>query len=452
MDDEPRADDLPAAPGEPDQVPAPATAPPRRVPLRVVPRWIQLVALPLGLLALWALARAAGPVLLVFLVSAVIALVLNPLVRLLHRTRLPRGLAVAVVYVGFFAALVGAGILLASPITAQVERFQHDVPNLVGSATHTLADVQRFFDRHGIGIHVQGQGQTALQTLQRTLARSAGNIVSFTGHVLTRLVEGVFAVVLVLVVSIYMLIYAESIGRLARTVIPAGDGSPHDDYPLRVQRAVFGYVRAQLAFSVIMGVTTGLALWIFGLVGIFAAGRSYAIVFGVFVGVMELIPYVGPVLGAIPPVAVALFADPLSALWVALLFLVLQQLEGHVLAPQLFGHSLRINPLLVMFALLFGAEVYGVVGAIIALPLAAVARETVLHLRRHLVLEPWAPHRGRADPLDVTGGGPGDIEPSGGQSAPTAGRCPSCAVAAQPGDAFCRSCGAPLGPRVAAPG
>jgi predicted PurR-regulated permease PerM len=74
---------------------------------------------------------------------------------------------------------------------------------------------------------------------------------------------------------------------------------------------------------------------------------------------------------------------------VVLLFVALQQLEGHLVAPQIFSHALRINPLLVILALLFGDAIYGVIGAIVALPVAAVLRETILYLRRHVVLEPW---------------------------------------------------------------
>jgi predicted PurR-regulated permease PerM len=95
------------------------------------------------------------------------------------------------------------------------------------------------------------------------------------------------------------------------------------------------------------------------------------------------------VLGAIPPIAVALFENPLTALWVVLLFIVLQQLEGHIVAPQIFSHALRINPLLVIIALLFGDAIYGIIGALMALPVAAVIRETILYLHRHVVLEPW---------------------------------------------------------------
>jgi predicted PurR-regulated permease PerM len=154
-------------------------------------------------------------------------------------------------------------------------------------------------------------------------------------------------------------------------------------------RAVAGYVRGQILFSVAMGAGAGLGLWLFGVLGIFPDGRTYALAFAVWFGFMELIPYLGPILGALPPVLVAFLQDPLTGLWVGLLFIGIQQLEGHVVAPVIFGHALRINPILVIFALLLGGEVAGVVGALLALPLLAVLRETVVYLRQHLVLESW---------------------------------------------------------------
>ncbi|HTA15773.1 MAG TPA: AI-2E family transporter, partial [Solirubrobacteraceae bacterium] len=161
------------------------------------------------------------------------------------------------------------------------------------------------------------------------------------------------------------------------------------DYPTLTQHAVSRYVGGQLLFSFAMGASAGLALYIFGVLGIFPEGRSYALAFAVFYGVMELVPYIGPILGAIPPVLLALFTDPVSALWVALLFVGLQQLEGHVVAPQIFSHTLRINPLLVIFALLLGLQLYGIIGALVALPILSVLRETAVYLHRHLKLEPW---------------------------------------------------------------
>ena len=375
--------DIPPAPP-----PGPPPAPPPGTPV-VVARWVQLVMLPLAVLALYAAASAAGVVLLLFLVAAVIALILNPLVALLQRLRVPRTLAVIAVYVAFFTALPFIGFLAAGPISDQATSFANDVPGLVDDTSLLLDDVQDFFDDKGINVQIKGESDSALASLQDQIVTGSGEIVSFTGELLRLLVELSFYVILVVVISIYMLIYAPRIGELVRSVMPPGDGTPQDDYPTRVQRAVSGFVRGQLLFSAIMGVSAGFALWIFGVLGIFPDGRTYAFAFGLFFGVMELVPYVGPVLGALPPVIVALVQDPLMAVWVVLLFLALQQLEGHVVAPNVFGRALRLNPLLVILALLLGGHTYGFVGALVALPIAAVLRETVVYLRRHLVFEPW---------------------------------------------------------------
>ncbi|HEY2720038.1 MAG TPA: AI-2E family transporter, partial [Solirubrobacteraceae bacterium] len=100
-------------------------------PRAVVPRWIQLVVLPLGLLAIWELAKVAGQVLVLFIVAGLIALILNPAVAFLQRRRLPRGLAVLAVYLGFFLGLGGIGVLVANPISNQVQKFANNLPHLV---------------------------------------------------------------------------------------------------------------------------------------------------------------------------------------------------------------------------------------------------------------------------------------------------------------------------------
>jgi predicted PurR-regulated permease PerM len=381
---------------EVDSPPVPSPAPGAPV---VVPRWVQLVMLPLGVLALYAVAQAAGIVLLLFIVAGVIALILNPVVELVQRTRVPRTLAVIAVYLALFTMLPVLGFALAGPISDQATSFADDVPGLVDDASATLDDVQAFFDDKGINVQIKGQTDSALASLQHSIVSGSGEIVAVTGELLRRLVELSFYLILIVVLSVYMLIYAPRIGALVRSVMPPGDGTREDDFPTRVQHAVAGYVRGQLLFSAVMGTSAGVALWVFGVLGIFADGRTYAPAFGVFFGLMELVPYVGPVLGALPPVLVALVQDPLMALWVALLFVGLQQLEGHVVAPNVFGHTLRLNPLLVIFALLLGGEAYGLVGALVALPIAAIVRETVVYLHRHLVFEPW----GVASPMHVAG-------------------------------------------------
>lgn len=372
-----------------DGVAEEGTAPALEPPRVVVPRWVQLVLLPLALLAVWALAKAAGKVLAIFIIAGLIALILNPAVAFLHRARLPRGLAVLAVYLAFFLALAGIGFLLANPISNQVRTFADNLPTLVKEANKSIEDVQREFNEHGVHIEVVKQGKTALQSIEGKVAKSADKLASFGGALASEVASAIFDLVLVFVLSVYMLLYGAKIGALVRRAMPDGDGSKADDYPHLVQRAVSRYIGGQLLFSTVMGVSTGLALYLFGVIGIFPDGRTYAIAFAVFYGTMELVPYVGPLLGAIPPVLVALFTKPITALWVALLFVGLQQLEGHVVAPQIFGHTLRINPLLVILALLLGLQFYGILGALLALPILAVLRETAVYLNRHLKLEPW---------------------------------------------------------------
>src|SRR5205807_1857740 len=146
----------------------------------VVPRWVQLVLLPIALLALWALARAAGPVLLILVAASTVALILNPLVKILERRRLSRGLAILVVYVSGFSALAGVGVLLSSPISTQVSHLARDVPRFIHTANHDLTNLQNWLNSQGIHVQIQKQGQTALGTLEKNVLKRSSDIVSFS--------------------------------------------------------------------------------------------------------------------------------------------------------------------------------------------------------------------------------------------------------------------------------
>jgi predicted PurR-regulated permease PerM len=139
----------------------------------------------------------------------------------------------------------------------------------------------------------------------------------------------------------------------------------------------------------IIGASAGVGLWILGMVGLMPNGSRYAAAFGAWAGITELIPYVGPWLGGAPPVLYALVQKPLSALWVFLLFLAIQQLEGHLVVPKVMGHSLRLHPLLVIFGLLAGGEIYGFPGILVALPLLAAGRAAWEFFAERVELQRW---------------------------------------------------------------
>ncbi|HWM08620.1 MAG TPA: AI-2E family transporter [Solirubrobacteraceae bacterium] len=400
----------------------------QRVP---VPRWVQLVMLPLAVLGLWVVLTAAGRVLLLFIIGAIVALLLNPFVALLRRAHVPRGIAVLIVMLGVVTAVTAIGFLLANPVADQAQALRDNVPEIVDDANATLADVQEWLDDNDINVEIAEDGQTALGTLGQNLTEGSGELVSFTQDALRTLVEASLALILIIVISVYMLLYGERIGTAVRSVLPRGEGRPEDDYPSRVQRAVFGYVRGQLLFSLIMGTSAGLLLWVLGSLGIFPDGKTYAIFFGAWYGFAELIPYIGPAIGAGPPVLIALFSgDPLDAVWLTIAFTALQQIEGHIVAPTVFSQALRINPLLVIFALLLGGQVYGFIGAFIALPLAAIVRETVVYGRRHFAFERWdLPNAAEAVP----------------DAPPDERLCPECGAPCPERATECPSCGTELG-------
>ena len=206
-----------------------------------------------------------------------------------------------------------------------------------------------------------------------------------------------FSTVLIIVVSIYMLRDMQRLARVIDRRFPPRPGSR----PLmwRVEHALVAYVKGQLLLSAIIGTSAGIGMWLLGITGLVPGADTYAILFGLFVAFTELIPYLGPWLGALPPFFYALAIDPVSAIWVALLFLFIHQVEGHIVVPNVMGSALRPHPLLVIFGLLAGGEIYGLPGIFVALPLLAVMRAVWEFFHDRIELEPW--EEGTTVPVDV---------------------------------------------------
>jgi predicted PurR-regulated permease PerM len=370
-----------------------------------IPRWVQLVGLPLVLLLAWVVAGAVRHAIFIFLVALLIALLLNPLVRTFGRVWIPRGLAVAIVYLTFAAALALAILALATVVVQQTRHASARVDNYFTvesghppqtGATRDLARFQRWLDAHHLRrIQVQKQGEKFLTSIgTKDVEKYTTKALNWAEGAGLAVVTLLFSVLLVVVVSVYMLLDMHRLSAAVDRRFPPAPGTT----PLveRMEWALVSYVKGQLALSLIIGTSTGVGIWLLDMVGLFPNGAKYALLFGAWAGITELIPYVGPWLGAAPAVLYALVQDPLSALWVALLFLGIQQLEGHVVVPKVMGHSLRLHPLLVIFGLLAGGEIYGFPGILIALPLLAAARAAYEFFAERLTLERW-PGRGSVD-------------------------------------------------------
>jgi predicted PurR-regulated permease PerM len=378
-----------------------------RPPRIRVPRWVQLVGVPLLALLAWVLLSATIHVVFLFLVAGLVALLLDPLTRALQRARLPRGLSVAVVYLLFAAVLALVIFAIATAVVSQTktaadrfnEYFTH--PHAGSGRTSAYLDVNRlqhWLDAHHLkSIDVETRGHKLVRQIQqRDVGKYTHKIVTFVEGAAISIGKTLFSAVLLIVVSIYILLDMQRLGRAIDRRFPP---RPGEEPLLRsMEHALASYVRGQAALSFIIGATAGVGLWILAAVGLLPHAQQYALLFGAWVAVTEIIPYLGPWLGAIPPFVYALVVHPISALWVALLFLGIHQIEGHVVVPNVMGNALRLHPLLVIFGLGAGTELYGLPGALTALPVLAVGRAIWEFFADRISLEPWS---GTPPPVEV---------------------------------------------------
>jgi predicted PurR-regulated permease PerM len=362
----------------------------------LIPRWVQLVGLPLLVLGAWRVFEVVNHAVFVFVVAALIAILLNPIVRAFCVLRLPRPVAVFLVYVCAVASVGGlaviAGTVVArevSSVSASVENQFVKNPQGVVPAEQKLIRLQRWIDQNSpVKVDVKGPGERVIHGVDSAdLQRYSGRAVSIAQSLVITVFESLFNLVLVIVISVYMLLDAPRLSRYLRGIFPSSD--PSDDLVARAERALLAYVRGQSLVSLVIGATAGVGMEILGLLGVFPSGSRYALAFGAWTAITEVIPYVGPWLGAVAPMAVAATQSLTAVIAVALVYLFIHQIEGHVVIPKLMGGAVKVHPLVVIFALLAGGELYGVPGVLVTMPLVAIGREVGMFLRERIGLESW---------------------------------------------------------------
>ena len=381
-----------------------------------VPRWIQLVGLPVGLLIIWMLAGLLGHVLFLFLAAAVIAFLLNPLVRDLKRMRLPRGLAVALVFLLFAAAVTFVVLALGSVVVDRTRSATDRVDNYVTAsntagktgAAQDIDRLQQWLDTHGLErIQIQKQATNWVDNLGAgEISKYTQDVVSFAQGAAFSIVVTLFNLILIIVIAVYMLLDFERLEGAIDRRFPPGDGLA---LTARIERALAGYVRGQLILSTVIGLSAGIGMWVLGRTGLVPGADRYALLFGVWTAMIEVLPYIGPWLSAIPPASYALVVHPVSALWVLALFIFIYQVEGHIVVPNVMANALRLHPLLVIFGLLSGGELYGIAGVLMALPTMAATRAIWEFFSARIRLDPWADN---GVPVEVSlgsGDDPSDI-------------------------------------------
>ncbi len=299
--------------------------------------------------------------LLTLMVAVVLAAAIAPIVDAVERLRLPRWLGVIVVYIGLITGLIGVGLIIGPAVSDQIQRLASRFPiyldNLRAAAEslavrlgiYQIESIEQFFD-------IQALTNWLFRSSQQLLVRSFG----FTRGI----VGGVVNLILALVISGYMVAGSENLIKGLVKLFP----KPWDERLAAqvkpISRRMGGYIQGRVLVSTILAFAITLGLGILGL-------SEFALALGVIAGFTNLIPFVGPILGAIPALIVAIPQGGLTLLWVLLLFVIIQNLESYVLDPLLVGSSVRVHPLYQLLGVLGGTQVLGIIGALIVPPWVA---------------------------------------------------------------------------------
>ncbi len=312
------------------------------------------------LYGIWFLLARLGRVVLILILAIIFTITLSPLVDRLAR-RWHRAWAVFVVVLGAVVIIVGGGVVLGTVMTGQIVRLVGTISNHVNQLSSLAPGFLSWLNHNDVHINVVD--------IEDKILANAGKVSSFvvrqTFDIVTNVIGGVVDGAIVLFVTVYWLYDAERMQMAVMRLVP----QQHRELVLAVEhtltRVIGGYVRGQLLLSAVVGSAFGVGSWIIGL--------PYPLLIGVLAGVMELIPLLGPILGAIAPMAMAILNHPLVQVpEVVALFAAVHLLESQILGPRIIRSQVGLHPVVSVLALMIGADWQGVWGALFAVPAAGI--------------------------------------------------------------------------------
>lgn len=272
-------------------------------------------------------------VVLVFFVALVFVAALNPLVGSLERKKIPRILSTLLIFLTAFGIFGLTVYLMIPPLIEQISGLASSLPEYLNKLPFNLKT----------------------DYLQKILE-------NFAGH-LAGIPAGISSVIVILIISFYLLAQKQGIERFIETIVPR----KRQTYVLNISRRI----QSKLGFWLLGQITASLMVGILTFVGLAILGVPYALVLALAVGLAEIIPF-GPVIAFIPAGILGFLESPLTGFLVIALYLVIQQIEGHIVVPQIMKKAVGLNPVVVILSILIGAKLAGIMGLLVAIPAAAV--------------------------------------------------------------------------------
>lgn len=331
-----------------------------------------LIAWTIGLLTLavaigWTVYLALHVLLLVY-VSTLLAIGFGPIVRWIEgkptphvgARQMPRWAAILVVYVVIVGVVAIAGFLVIPPLVDQAQDLSKRLPGLIDKGQQFL--IQRGILSHSVTL------EEAVASAPGTPARAVGTVATAVGRVFT----SIFALITVLILTFYLLIESRSLFRGFARLFPPGQRDRVREAAEKISVKISAWLNGQLILAGSIGTTAA--------IGLFFLGVPYFYVLALIAAIGEVVPIVGPFLSAIPAILAGLSVSPKTALFVAIFWIVQQQIENHLLVPKVMERQVGVSPVLVIVALLIGGSVLGILGAILAVPTMAILQVIVEEL------------------------------------------------------------------------
>lgn len=311
--------------------------------------FLKAVLIALSLWFLWYIREIVA----IFIISIMLASVIDPFADWFAKRRIPRSIAVLIVYT-VLLALASLIVIVLVPIV--IEQSSQLLKNISVTSASAIDSFVQFQQRHQVLENLT----SGLESFQQNLTASANSI--FT--TVKGFFGGLAALMIVLVLTFYMVVEEESMRRYFKTLAPA-EYQPYLNQILqKMQKRIGAWLRGQI----ILGFVVGLAVYI----GLKLLGVPYALLLAIIAGLFEIVPYVGPILSLLPAALIGFAQSVVLGLGVVILYLIIQQVENNVLVPKIMQKVTGLNPILSIAALLVGVQVGGVVGAILAIPLATM--------------------------------------------------------------------------------
>jgi predicted PurR-regulated permease PerM len=301
--------------------------------------------------------------------ALVVVYLLNPLVTKLERRGLRRGFGVLIIYVAFVAVVTVALSFLIPVIARQISGFIDNLPSYVEKAT---TEVNEFAARRGWDFRIDlstEQVRNYIVDNREAIVGVLGGVKSFAFgliHILITLIVGI-------ILSIYILLDMPKIQASIRQMLPERRRDEIIGLAEKIGGALGGFFRGQLLVALFVGIASAVGLtWV---------GIPFAAVVGLIAGVFNLVPLIGPFIGAIPAVILALLSDHPGDAWqAALVLLVVQQIDNHIISPNVMGRTVKLHPITVMLALLAAGSLFGIFGMLLIIPTIAAIKAVAQHL------------------------------------------------------------------------